>query len=316
MKMFAWMAAIAAVGIAAPVSAQNMPKQIRIIVPYSAGGGTDIIARTLAERSHAFTDSAIIVENKPGAYGIIGTEVVAKAPPDGSTYALVVKSHLLNPIVVPKMPYDTLKDLRPVTEVATSPLVLVANANIPGNTLTEVTEKNKGRKFSYGSSENMTRLVGNMMTASMKLDAVHAPYKGGGPMMTDIAGGSLDMGVTSVLTAKALIDAGKIKPLAITGTERSPVLPNTPTMKELGVDGFDNILTSYALYTNAKTPDPIVNQFYTVVEKALQTDGMKKVLKDQAAQPSHYTIEQFEEFFKQDYALWTGLAKKYDLKGE
>lgn len=315
MKTF-WMAAMAAVGISAPVGAQNIPKQIRIIVPYSAGGGTDIIARTLAEKSHAFTDSTVIVENKPGAYGIIGTEVVAKAPPDGSTYVLVVKSHLLNPIVVPKMPYDTLKDLRPVTEVATSPLVLVANANIPGNTLAEVNAKNKDRKFSYGSSENMTRLVGNMMTAVMKLDAVHIPYKGGGPMMTDIAGGNLDMGVTSVLTAKALIDAGKIKPIAITGTERSPVLPHTPTMKELGVGGFENILTSYALYTNAKTPDPIVNQFYTVVDKALQTDGMKKVLSDQAAQPSHYTIKQFEEFFKQDYALWTGLAKKYDLKGD
>lgn len=316
MKMFAWVAAAAALGISAPVGAQNMPKQIRIIVPYSAGGGTDIIARTLAEKSHAFTDSMVIVENKPGAYGIIGTEVVAKSPPDGSAYVLVVKSHLLNPIVVPKMPYDTLKDLRPVTEVATSPLVLVANVNIPGNTLTEVNAKNPGRKFSYGSSENMTRLVGNMMTAAMKLDAVHIPYKGGGPMMTDIAGGSLDMGVTSVLTAKALIDAGKIKAIAISGTERSPVLPNTPTMKEQGVNGFEEIKTSYALYTNAKTPDAIVGQFYTVVDKALQTDGMKKVLSEQAAQPSKYTIKQFEEFFKQDYALWTGLAKKYDLKGE
>lgn len=316
MKMFAWMAAAAVMGVVVPAGAQNMPKQIRIIVPYSAGGGTDIIARTLAEKSQAFTDSTLIVENKPGAYGIIGTEVVAKAPPDGSTYVLVVKSHLLNPMVVPKMPYDTLKDLRPVTEVATSPLVLVANANIPGDNLVDVSVKNKGRKFAYGSSENMTRLVGNMMTAAMKLDAVHIPYKGGGPMMTDIAGGSLDMGVTSVLTAKALIDAGKIKAIAITGTERSPVLPTTPTMKELGIDGFEEIKTSYALYTNSKTPDAIVGQFYTVVDKALQTDGMKKVLNEQAAQASKYTIQQFEDFFKQDYALWTGLAKKYNLKGE
>jgi tripartite-type tricarboxylate transporter receptor subunit TctC len=316
MKIFAWTLTVAAIGMAAPLNAQNLPKQIRIIVPYSAGGGTDIIARNLAEKSQAFTDSTLIVENKPGAYGIIGTEIVAKAPADGSNYVLVVKSHLLNPIVVPKMPYDTLKDLRPVTEVATSPLVLVANVNIPGDNLVEVSANNKGRKFSYGSSENMTRLVGNMMTASMKLDAVHIPYKGGGPMMTDIAGGSLDMGVTSVLTAKALIDAGKIKAIAMSGTERSPILPNTPTMKEMGINGFENIQTSYALYTSAKTPDAVVNQFYNLVDKALQTEGMQKVLRDQAAQPSKYSIKQFEEFFKQDYALWTGLAKKYDLKGE
>ena len=316
MRNFTWLATAAVLGLGMPALAQDMPKQIRIVVPYSAGGGTDIIARTLADKAHAFTNSTIVVENKPGAYGIIGTEMVAKGPADGSMYVLVVKSHLLNPIVVAKMPYDTLNDLRPVTEVATSPLVLVANAGIAGNNLVEVTEKNKARKFSYGSSENMTRLVGSMMTASMKLDAVHVPYKGGGPMMTDIAGGSLDMGVTSVLTAKALIDSGKIKAIAITGTQRSPILPNTPTMKELGVNGFEEINTSYSLYTNAKTPDAVVGKFHDVVSKAVQTEGMKKVLNEQAAQASQYSIKQFEAFFTKDYALWTGLAKKYDLKGE
>lgn len=317
MKLFfTWLGAVTAIGFAASVVAQEPPKHIRIIVPYSAGGGTDIIARTLAERSKPFTSSTIIVENKPGAYGIIGTDQAAKAEPDGSTYVLVVKSHLLNPVVVEKMPYDTLKDLRPVTEVATSPLVLVANASINGNDLLELNEKNQGRKFSYGSSENMTRLVGNMMTSSMGMDAVHVPYKGGGPMMTDIAGGSLDMGVTSVLTAKTLIDSGKIKAIAITGSERSPILPNTPTMKELGIDEFENIETSYALYTNSQTPDAVVDQFHKVVAQTLLTDGMQKVLNDQAAKASSYSIQQFEDFFQKDYALWNGLAKKYKLNGE
>lgn len=162
----------------------------------------------------------------------------------------------------------------------------------------------------------MTRLVGNMMTSSMGMDAVHVPYKGGGPMMTDIAGGSLDMGVTSVLTAKTLIDSGKIKAIAITGSERSPILPNTPTMKELGIDEFENIETSYALYTNSQTPDAVVNQFHQVVAQTLLTDGMQKVLNEQAAKASSYSIQQFEEFFQKDYALWNGLAKKYKLNGE
>src|SRR5690606_8262073 len=192
-------------------------RPIRIIVPYSAGGGTDTIARHLSDRLTKHFGESVIVENRPGANGIIGTRAVATATPDGYTYVLVVNSHLINPLVQKDIPYDTFKDFIGVTMVARSPLAFLVGSNVPAKNLKEFVTlaKKADSKFAYGSSENMTRLVGNMLDHYSKLNMTSVSYKGGAPLMADVAGGITTLGTTSILSANPYVQSGKIRPLAI-----------------------------------------------------------------------------------------------------
>lgn len=296
----------------------NFPKQLKIVVPYSAGGGTDIIARHLAEKLRGVTGSTVLVDNKPGANGVIGTEIVAKSAPDGSTVVLVVNTHLLNPLLMPKLPYDTFKDFTGVTQVAVSPLVVVSSVKNEGNNPKELAARLKAGKVnvSYGSSENMTRLVGSMFVKAMGLDAVHVPYKGGGPLMTDVAAGITTIGVTSVLTAKQLIDAGRLKALAITGTERSRILPDTPTMREAGFDTFDKITTSYSLYAPSATPMALLQALQGAITEVVQGPEMGQILASQAASPVGNTVSDFNRQVKTDFEFWKKLALENNLDKE
>lgn len=297
---------------------ENYPKSLRIVVPYSVGGGTDIIARHLAERLRQQTGVPTIVENKPGANGVIGTDLVAKSTPDGGTLVLVVNSHLLNPIVMRNLPFDTFKDLQGVTQVAVSPLVLVTGVKNEGSNALEFLAAARKNKLdvSYGSSENMTRLVGNMFIKEGKLDAVHIPYKGGGPLMTDVAAGVTMLGVTSVLSAKQLIDSGRIKALAITGTERSKILPDTPTFKEMGMEGFDNVTTSYSLYGPSAIPMSTLNSLQGAVAQVLATNDMRSILAAQAATPVGNSVPDFQKQVTRDFEFWKKLAVENNLDKE
>lgn len=320
-EFLAWGAA-ATLGLSAQQALANTPahypKALKIIVPYSAGGGTDIIARHLAERLRQQTGVSTIVDNKPGANGVIGTDMVAKSTPDGSTLVLVVNSHLLNPVVMSKLPYDTFKDLKGVTQVAVSPLVLVTSIKNEGANARDFLSAVRKSKpnVSYGSSENMTRLVGSMFVRTSNLDAVHIPYKGGGPLMTDVAAGVTMLGVTSVLSAKQLIDSGRIKALAITGTERSKILPDTPTFKEMGMDGFDKVTTSYSLYGPSAIPADTLNALQGAVAEVLATADMRGILAAQAAVPVGNPVADFQRQIVSDFEFWKKLAIDYNLEKE
>ena len=298
---------------AAPV---HFPKQLKIIVPYSAGGGTDIIARHLADKLRVATGLTVLVDNKPGANGVIGTDITAKSTPDGGTVVLVVNTHLLNPLLMTKLPYDTFKDFIGVTQVAVSPLVVVTSVKNDGTTAKDFAAKARAAKlkYSYGSSENMTRLVGSMFVKAMALDAVHIPYKGGGPLMTDVAGGTTTIGVTSVLSAKQLIDGGRLKALAITGTERSKILPNTPTMKEMGFDAFDKVSTSYSLYAPSATPADVLTALQTKVSEVIHGSEMVQILAAQAALPVGNSVADFNRQIKVDFEFWKNLAIENNLE--
>jgi tripartite-type tricarboxylate transporter receptor subunit TctC len=292
-------------------------KTIKIIVPYSAGGGTDIIARRLAQGLGPVLKQSVIVENKPGANGIIGTDIVAKSEPDGHTVVLVVATHLLNPLLTKNMPYDTFTDLIGVTMVAQSPLVFVTSSAFPAKTMPDFTQamRAKPATYSYGSSENMTKMVGAMYANEEKLDMVSVTYKGGAPLMTDVVGGSTTVGVTSILTAKSFLDAGRLTALAVTSQARSPALPNVPTMIESGIKDFD-ITMSYSLFAPAKTPMANLVKLQQAVYEVVNSPDMKATLAEQAATPVASTVQAFNEQVKKDTVFLQGLAKKIGLQGD
>ncbi|AZG15536.1 MULTISPECIES: tripartite tricarboxylate transporter substrate binding protein [Cupriavidus] len=303
--------------IALPARAEFPDKTVRIVVPYSAGGGTDIVARRLAERLTPRLKQSVVVDNRPGANGIIGTEYVVKSPPDGHTYVLVVNTHLLNPILYKKLPYDTFADLVGVTMVCQSPLVFVTQSEFPARNAVEFARhvKAKPDKYSYGSSENMTRLVGEMYNKYQHLDMVNVAYKGGAPLMTDVIGGVTTVGVTSVLTAKPFITAGKLRPLAVTGAQRTPALPNVPTMIESGMKDFE-VYTSYSLYAPARTPKAALERMQKEIHEIVMAPDMKEILAEQAATPVAQPVDAFNEQVKKDFAFWQRLAKEVNLQAE
>jgi tripartite-type tricarboxylate transporter receptor subunit TctC len=292
-------------------------KTIRIIVPYSPGGGTDIIARRLALGLGPLLKQNVIVENKPGANGIIGTDVVAKSEPDGHTFVIVVSTHLINPIVTKNMPYDTFKDLAGVTVVADSPLIFVTSSQFPAKTMVEFTRamREKPKTYSYGSSENMTKLVGAMYANAQNLDMVSVSYKGGAPLMTDVVSGVTTVGVTSILTARNLMNAGRLTPLAVTSAKRSDAVPDVPTMQESGLKDFD-ITQSYAMYAQGKTPMALLQAMQKAVNQVAHSPDMKAALADQAAWPVAQPVPEFHERIKREAAFLQDLAKRINLQGD
>lgn len=297
-------------------SAQFPEKPVRIIVPYSAGGGTDTIARHLSDRLSKRLGQSIIVENRPGANGVIGTRMVASSPADGYTYVLVVASHLINPLVQKDIPYDTMKDFVGVTMVARSPLAFMVSSDLPAKDMKEFVAlaKKKESQFAYGSSENMTRLVGNMVDHYNKLGMVSVAYKGGAPLMADVAAGVTTMGTTSILTANPLVQAGKLHALAITGTERTGAWPNVPTMKELGMNEFDDVYTTYSLYAPTGTPIDILNKMQQEIRAVVFDPEMKEILAKQAAEPVADSVKDFNDATRRNYEFWKALADAINLK--
>jgi len=309
---------LSAIPSVAQAQAENWPnKTIRIIVPYSAGGGTDIIARRLAQGLGPLLKQTVIVENKPGANGIIGTDIVAKSEPDGHTFVIVVSTHLINPIVTKNMPYDTFKDLAGVTVVADSPLIFVTSSQFPAKTMVEFTKamREKPKTYSYGSSENMTKLVGAMYANAENLDMVSVSYKGGAPLMTDVVSGVTTVGITSILTARNLMNAGRLTPLAVTSAKRSAAVPDVPTMQESGLKDFD-ITQSYAMYAQGKTPMALLQAMQKAVNQVAHSPDMKAALADQAAWPVAQPVPEFHERIKRESAFLQDLAKRINLQGD
>jgi len=309
---------LSAIPSVAQAQTDNWPnKTIRIIVPYSAGGGTDIIARRLALGLGPLLKQTVIVENKPGANGIIGTDIVAKSEPDGHTFVIVVSTHLINPIVTKNMPYDTFKDLAGVTVVADSPLIFVTSSQFPAKNMVDFTKamREKPKTYSYGSSENMTKLVGAMYANAQNLDMVSVSYKGGAPLMTDVVSGVTTVGVTSILTARNLMNAGRLTPLAVTSAKRSAAVPDVPTMQESGVKDFD-ITMSYAMYAQGKTSMALLQAMQKAVNQVAHSPDMKAALADQAAWPVAQPVTEFHERIKRESAFLQDLAKRINLQGD
>ena len=298
--------------------AQGYPdKPIRIIVPYGTGGGTDILTRNIADRLAKKLGQSIIVENRPGADGVIGTAVVATSKPDGYTYLMAVDSHIMNPLLYKTLPYDTFKDMTGVTLIARSPYIFVTKADQPGNNIKEFVEgtRKEPNKRSLENVEKISLLLNQSFASNEKLDVIHVPYKGSGPMLIDVASGTVTMAPTSILAAIPYLQSGRIKAIAIAGNERSPVVPNVSTLKEQGFDSYD-FYVNYGLYAPAGTPRKILETMQKAVKEVVEIPEMKAILIDKGAVPVANSIDEFNALQRANFENLKKLAEKFNLKAE
>ena len=317
----ALLAAVMSSGFAMAQTQQWPTKPVRIVTGWSPGGNADAISRLLAEDWTKRTSEAIVVDNRPGAAGTIGAQIVVRSPPDGHTILVASMSEVtvVPPMSVKLMQYDPEVDLQPVTLIGQWPLVLVINAAYPANSMAELVARAKGKsgKLNYGSTGNGTinHLTGELFKFSAGIDAVHVPYKGGAPMMTDLAGGQIDFAFDSYGSMQPLIQAGKVKPIAVTGPQRLAPMPNVPTTAEAG---FPDVVTGVwiGVFVPAKTPKNVVNVLYNESLRALNTPRMRKALEDRAMQPVGNTPEEYRKLIHAETLKKREIAARVGIKAE
>ena len=306
----------------APVSLfaqDNWPsKPVRIVVPFAAGGTSDILARALAEKLQASLKQTVLVENKAGAGGVIGADSVAKSAPDGYTFLLgTIASHAINPALQPKMPYDAGKDFAPVILLGSISNVLLVGANQPYKNVQDVIAAAKaqpgGLPFASAGQGSSQHMSGETFRLLAKAELTHVPYKGSAPAVQDVIGGQVPMSFETVTVALPHVQSGRVRALAVTSARRSPVMPNVPTLQEAGVPGFD-VASWQALYAPAGTPPAIVQRMNAEVEKIIAMPDMKARMEGLGLEHAPNTPEQFAEFGRNEIAKWTRIVKEGNVK--
>jgi len=310
---------LAAVTAASEVPAQGTypAKAVKIIAPVQPGGGVDLVARQVGERLAKSLNQPFVIENQSGGGGIVGSQATARAAPDGYTLMIgYVGTHGTNP-AVRKLPYDAVKDFTAIAMVGGTPNVLVVPPSVPATTLAQFVayaKANKG-KLSYGSSGNgtLTHLAMEQFKVANDLDLQHVAYRGIGPAITDILGGQTQASFPGLAAALPHIKAGKMRPLAVTGTKRHPLLPDVPTFEELGYKGFDGVQW-YGIVGPANLPPAIVTTLNGEVNKMLADPQFSERLAAEALQPMPMTPSQFGQYMRDDIAKWTKVAKERNIE--
>ena len=298
----------------------NYPdKPIRFVVPYPPGGGTDVVARIVQMRLQAALGQSIVIDNKGGAGGSLGTDVVAKAVPDGYTVLFTLSSHTINPAIFPKLPFDTLKDFEPVGLVASLPQILVANTAVPVRTVADVVAQAKAApdKFSFASVGNGSpgHLAGELMVIRTGAHMLHIPYRGGGPAITDVMGGQVPYLWVSIPAAAQHVKAGKLKALAVSTVKRSAAFPDVPTMQEAGVPDFE-VDSWYAMLVPAKTPKAIIDKLNKALNTVLAEPAIRAQLLEQGAEAVGGTPEALGKTIAAELPKWAKLAKDANIKAD
>ncbi|MBD8725595.1 MAG: tripartite tricarboxylate transporter substrate binding protein [Massilia sp.] len=313
------LAAASALGLLAltPLAAQAQAfptKAITIIVPFSAGGTTDILARVLGQFISKDLGQPVIIDNRAGAGGNIGTQLVARAAPDGYTILMgTVGTHAINQSLYPKLAFDPIKDFAPLTRVALVPNLLVANPAQPFKTVKELMAYAKANpgKVTFGSSGSGTsiHLSGELFKQMAGVDIQHVAYKGSAPAVNDLLGNHIAIMFDNMPSAISHVKAGKLRPLAVTTAQRSPALPDVPTIAEAGVPGYE-ATSWFGLLAPAKTPAPVVARLNTSILKALADPDVKKKLLEQGAEPAGETPAQFAAFIASETVKWGKIVKQ------
>jgi tripartite-type tricarboxylate transporter receptor subunit TctC len=310
---------------ALPAIAQTAPaaaypsKQITIVVPASPGGAIDLAARLIGQKLTEAWGQSVVVDNRAGATGIIGTDLVAKSPPDGHMLALVASSHAINPSMVKKLPFDTMKSFEPVALTHVVPLVLIVSSELPVKSVAELIAYGKAHpgQLSFASSGNggAPHFSGELFKSMTGLDITHVPYKGSTLAHPDLISGRTSLMFDTVAAANVQIKAGRLRALAVTTAKRSSVLPDVPTMQEAGIAGYETS-TWGGLLAPAGTPAATVARLNAEVVRILALPDVRKTLQDNGIEPGGGTPRQFGDFIGTEMVKWARVAKSAGIQPE
>ena len=304
----------------APARAQGYPdKPIRFVVPYPPGGGTDVIARIVQERFSVLLGQSVIIENRGGAAGSLGSDVVAKSAPDGYTVLFTLSSHTINPSIYPKLPFNTVRDFEPVGTVASLPQILVANPQLPvGNVAELIALANaKPDSLSFASVGNGSpgHLAGELFKLRTGTKMTHVPYRGGGPAVTDVMGGQVPLLWVSIPAAAQFVKTGKLKALAVSTVKRSAAFPDVPTLQEAGVADFE-VDSWYAMFVPAKTPRPVIDRLNQVLNTVVNEPEIRAKLLAQGSEGVGGTPQALARIVDAELVKWAKLAKDANIHAD
>jgi len=312
---------MAACGLASPAVAQDYPERpITLVVPYAAGGGNDVMARIVAEKMSKTLGQQVVIENRGGAGGSIATRMIAKAAPDGYTLGLGGTGTLaVAPTLYPNVGYDPRKDFAPVGLIATSALVVLVNPSVPSKSLKEfiALAKQKPGQINFASAGvgSGMHLGTELFLQMADVKLTHVPYKGTGPALTDLLGGHVSVFFSSLPSAIPLIQAGKVRALAVTGAKRSAVLPDLPTVAESGVPGYEAVL-HYGIVAPAGTPQPIVAKLNAALRQAVVSPEVHQKIAADGAEPLASTPEEYAADIDREETKWAAIVKRSGAKAE
>lgn len=294
-------------------------RPITLVVTYPPGGGADVMARLIAPKMGEVLGQNVIIDNRPGAGGQIGAAYVAKSKPDGYTLMFDASSFAANPALYPKLPYDSQKAFQPIGVTALFPNVVLVNAAFPAKTIRDLIDMAKLKKgaVSYASSGNGSaqHLAGALFESAAGVDMIHVPYRGGGPALNDVIGGQVPLFFGNLASTLSHIQSGKLRPLAITGAQRSPLLPNVPTLAEAGVKGAE-IHEWNALFAPAGVPAPVVARLSDALQKAMASQAVRQRIEELGGDIHAGTTAHAQQFIRDQTAKATQLIKVRDIKVE
>jgi tripartite-type tricarboxylate transporter receptor subunit TctC len=312
-------AALCLTGAPGDATAAYPEKPIRVVVPYPPGGGTDVVARIVQDRLRQELGQPILIDNRGGAAGSIGTEVVAKSDPDGYTVLFTLSSHTINPAIYPKLPFDTEKDFLPVATVASLPQILVANPQFPPNTVKEMIElaRSKPEGLTYASVGNgsPSHLAGELFKLRTGTRMTHIPYRGGGPAVIDVLGGQVPLLWVSIPAAANHVKQGKLKALAVSTRKRSRAFPDVPTMEEAGVPDFE-VDSWFAVFVPAKTPGVVVDKWNAAINAAVRDPDIQEKLLQQGSEGVGGTPAELGRTVAAEIPRWKKLAAEAAIKAD
>jgi tripartite-type tricarboxylate transporter receptor subunit TctC len=314
-------AAVAALMAAAAgaASAQSFPSRpVHIFVPYPAGGGVDVLTRTLGDVVSKQWGQSVVVENRPGAGGVIASQAVVTAAPDGYSLIMVASGHAANPLLYPKIPYDTFKDFTPISLLASPPNILLVRADSPFKTMADLIAAAKAKpgslSFAHAGTGTSTHLAGELLKSLAKIDLNAIPYKGGAPSINDLLGGQIPMSFNNGPESVGQLEAGTLRALAVTTADRAPFLPNVPSMSE-AVPGYDTGVW-WGLLGPANMPPDVLAKLSHDFVAALNTDAVKERLGKLGALPIGSSPQQFDARIHADYDKWGPIIKAAGMKAE
>jgi tripartite-type tricarboxylate transporter receptor subunit TctC len=294
-------------------------KPVHILVPFAPGGAVDIVARTLGDELGKRWAVSIIIENRPGAGGVIASEVAAKSPPDGYTLLIAASGHAILPYLYPKLPYDIFADFTPITLLGNSPNLALVRTNSPLKSITDLIAlaRSKPGQLSYGHAGNGTspHLAGELLKAMAKIDITAIPYKGGAPAINDLLGGHVPLTFNNIPEAIGQIRSGALRPLAVTTAARSPILPNVPTIAESGIAGYDTGVW-WALFGPAGLPSDITARLGRDCADAMKASAVQGRFALLGATPLSSTPEELAAFIRADYVKWGPIIKSAGIAAE